>query len=128
MLVATVALFSRCSKTESAFDYEKEALVGKWKLTEILIDGHYITVTEYPYNKVIAPTYVTFYSNDTFYGEGYFGQGNGTYKATGKTVTCYLEKEKEPYAKYRILSLKDNACEAEMTMEGESITIRCVKQ
>lgn len=49
-----------------------------------------------------------------------------TYKAKGVTIVCYIEKTE--YARYKIHSLLGHIAEMTMTMEGESIDIKCLKR
>lgn len=130
LAVALPLLFVGCSKDDDPnFDYDVSILHGKWRITHAETDEYgYIDITKYPYSSVFTPTYATFNSNGTYSGEGYFGNGSGTYTAVGKTITCYIDKN--VYAKYDVLSLSGQECELLMYAESASsgIKIKCKKQ
>lgn len=132
LAVALVACtFSSCSKDddEPKFDYPMETLVGKWRITHVeQKDGSMFDVTTAIAEKVFKPTYATFNTDGTYSGSGEFGNGSGTFKAIGKTITCYVSGKE--YLKYDVLSLSGTQCELKMYETGSdsSIKIRCKKQ
>ena len=71
---------------------------------------------------------ITFYSDGTYTGKGYFGNGNGTYKAEGDKIYTYVDGEE--YFVYKIKSLKDNKAELLMGVTGSDdwIEIKVEKQ
>ena len=78
--------------------------------------------------KVFKPTYATFNADGTYSGRGALGVGKGTYKAQGKTITCYVEGKE--FLKYDVLSLSGKECELKVYQTGSSssVRIRCKKQ
>lgn len=78
--------------------------------------------------KVFKPTYATFNADGTYSGRGALGAGKGTYKAQGKTITCYVEGKE--FLKYDVLSLSGKECELKVYQTGSSssVRIRCKKQ
>lgn len=128
LLLILSTVFTACNKDEDdeKFDYDRDLLIGKWRITHIELKDGYVDITKYPYTLTIDPTYATFNSDGTFEGEGYFGDGTGTYKAIGKIITCYIDKEE--YAKYEVLSLTGTICELKATIDGETIKVKCKKQ
>lgn len=130
-LVGLVVAFSGCSKSDepNGFDYPQETLHGTWRVTHVeQKDGSMFDVTTSFAESVFEPTYATFKADGTYSGRGYFGNGSGTYKAQGKTITCFIEGVE--YLKYDVLSLSGKQCELKMYQTGStsSIKIRCEKQ
>ena len=123
---------SSCKKDEPApqrFEYAIETLHGTWRITHVESkDGSMFDVTTPIAEKTIQPTYATFNADGTYSGRGYFGEGSGTYKASGKTITCYIDGTE--FMKYDVLSLSGNTCELRMSKLGSdlSLRIRCKKQ
>ena len=71
---------------------------------------------------VFKPTYITFNTNGTYSARGFFGDGSGTYKAKGKTITCFIDGTE--YLKCDILSLSGTQCELKMYESGSSSSIK----
>lgn len=126
-LVITTIL-SSCNKDDDKdkFNYPLETLHGIWEGTEIFLesDSKWIDITKYPYTKFAFS--IRFKSDGTYYGEGYFGDGGGTYKAIDNTIYTYIDGEQ--YAEYLIKSLTNNNAELTMTMGTSSIKIRAKKK
>lgn len=119
------ALLSGCKKDDDAnFDYPLETLYGTWSGTAVEIDGSWLDITTYPYTDLGFS--IEFNSDGSYYGRGAFGDGGGTYKAIGSTVTTYIDGEM--YAKYTIKSLSSTYVEATMTIDGESINLKARKK
>lgn len=116
-------VFSSCSDDDD-FDYPMETLYGTWNATDVKVDGRWYDVTTYPYTKFGMS--ISFRSDGTFSGKGYFGTGSGTYEATGNTIITYLDGEE--YMSYTVNSLSDKNAELTMSMDGESIDIKAKKQ
>ena len=57
---------------------------------------------------------------------GISAMGAELYKAKGTTIICYIENTE--YARYNIHSLSDNVAEMTMTMDGDSVEIKCKKR
>lgn len=113
MMVAAVLALAGCSKDdEPGFDYEISLIHGTWRVSHAWLNGGYLNVVGTIYEDVFEPTYITFNSDGSYSGEGEFGYGSGTYKASGKTIVTYIGGEE--YARYDILSLSENTAEAEM--------------
>lgn len=131
-IIGMVFAFSGCSKDDepqNGFDYPLETLYGTWRVTHVeQKDGTMFDVTTSVAEKVFKPTYATFNVDGTYSGRGYFGNGAGTYKALGKTITCFIDGTE--YLKYDVLSLSGTQCELKMYESGStsSIKIRCKKQ
>lgn len=132
VLVGLVMAFSACSKDDepqNGFDYSLETLYGTWRVTHVeQKDGSMFDVTTSVAETFFKPTYATFNADGTYSGRGYFGNGSGTYKAQGKTISCFIDGTE--YLKYDVLSLSGTQCELKMYQSGSSsfIKIRCKKQ
>ena len=120
-MVAIVSLsFASCSDDDADSPYVSD-IVGKWKLTEVKTSasGSYIS---WPFQA----TYASFNSDGTYTGRGYFGNGSGTWNLKGNTVTTYVDGEL--FFTYEIISVSGSNAELKMSMDGESIWIKCKKQ
>lgn len=125
-LLAMLSLcVTSCSKDdEDDFAYPMEQLYGKWKATELKVDGRWYDVTKYPYTRFGMN--ITFYENGTFYGSGYLGNGSGTYKVSGKTITTYVSGKE--YAVYTVNSLNSSKADLTLKMGTESLQMKAEKQ
>lgn len=114
-----------CSEFEP-FDYSREELYGTWDGTAVKVNNQWIDITSYYYRDFQFS--ITFYEDGTYYGNGYFGTGHGTYKAYGSTIETYLDREL--YFIYHVKSLTNNEAELSMTTEEStsSIEIRVKKR
>lgn len=122
--IATMT-FSGCSDDDDAsFKYDMETIYGRWSGIAVKSEGTWIDITTPPGN--ILAFSATFKSDGTYSGDGYFGTGSGTYKAKGDTLITYIEGKE--YARYKIQSISGNIAEMTMSMNKESIEIRCRKQ
>ena len=126
LLVAFFTLcVTSCSKDDDdSFAYPMEQLYGKWKAVEIKVDGRWYDVTRYPYTRFGMN--ITFYENGTFYGSGYLGNGSGTYKVSGKTITTYVSGKE--YAVYTINSLSGYKADLTLRMGSETLQMKVEKQ
>lgn len=125
-LLAMLSLcVTSCSKDdENDFDYPMEQLYGKWKATELKVDGDWYDVTRYPYTRFGMN--ITFYEDGTFYGSGYLGNGSGTYKVSGKTITTYVSGKE--YAIYTVNSLSGSKADLTLRMGSETLQMKVEKQ
>lgn len=106
-----------------------ETLYGTWRITHLeQKSGAMLEIATPTMEFWYTPTYATFNSDGTFSGRGLFGNGSGTYKAQGKTVTCFIDGQE--FMKYKVISLSKTECELEMSPAGSSTStkIRCKKQ
>lgn len=122
--VMSVFLFSSCSEDDDTFDYPMESIYGKWKGTEVYYNEEWLDLSDWVYQELSFT--ITFYDDGTYYGEGFFGTGYGTYEAIGKNITTYVDGKK--YLTYYVKSLSND--KAEITMydnSGESMDVRVQK-
>ena len=126
LLVMLNFCMTSCSKDEidlGSFDYPTNELFGTWKASVIHVKGSLklIIVEDYPKYKMS----ITFNSDGTFSGEGYLGNGSGTYRLYGKTITTYIDGK--VYATYTVNSLSSSVADITLTMGGESIDMTVYK-
>lgn len=120
LLIASIITLTSCSKDDEAdFNYPMETLYGTWKGTDIKVDGSWIDVTSWLYSKFAFS--ITFHSDGTYSGKGYFGNGSGTYTAKGKTIITYVNGKE--YLRYEVKSLSNNIAELSMTVDGSGETL-----
>lgn len=126
LLVMFNLCLSSCSKDDvdlGSFDYPTDELFGTWDASIIHVKGslRWIAVSEYPRYSMS----ITFNRDGTFSGEGYLGNGSGTYKLHGKTITTYIDGK--VYATYTINDLSSSIADITLAMGGESIDLKVIK-
>lgn len=118
-LFAMSVMLTSCSKDDDVdlgqFDYPINELFGTWKASIIWVGSRYITVSHYPQYAM----QITFNSDGTFRGSGYLGDGSGTYKVSGKTITTYVDGG--VYATYYVTKYEQGAADFTITIGKESI-------
>lgn len=122
LTIALSIVFTSCSKDndEPKFNYDINTLIGTWEITEADTGDGY---TDW----ILEATSATFNSDGSYAGKGYFGNGSGTYKAEGNTITCFVDGKE--FLKYDVISLASNSCELKMYVkDGKSIKIKCKKK
>lgn len=127
LLVMLNFCMTSCSKDDDVdlgtFDYPTDELFGTWKASTIHVKGslRWINVDDKSqYNMSI-----TFNPDGTFSGEGYLGNGSGTYKLYGKTITTYIDGK--VYIVYTVNELSSGVANITLTMGKESIDIYVYK-
>lgn len=132
LLVAIAAIglsVAGCDKdkdeNKDPFLYGTENLIGTWDGIAIKTDGG--SWLEIPQGSP-ASFSATFNSDGTYSGEGQYGNGSGTYKASGNMIYTYIDNEE--YARYEVSSFQDGVAEMTMTVIGtdESFEIRVKKR
>lgn len=123
LTITSLGIFYSCTKLEK-FDYPMDTLCGTWEGTAIKIDGEWQDITSSIFQKLHFS--ITFHSDGTYYGKGYFGNGSGTYKAFGKTIETYVDGEL--YFTYHVNSMNGSTAELTMSAKGSGIEIRVRKQ
>jgi len=115
-IIIASTVISSCQKEDAwTFNYPKETLCsGTWQGKAVNASGYWIDITSSAYSKFQFS--IRFNTDGTYYGKGYFGTGSGTYKATGNTITTYVDGEL--FYTYEVISMTGN--EAELTMTGKS--------
>ena len=115
--------FISCSNDDD-FDYPMETLYGKWVGTEVEINNEWIDITGWQYQKFQFS--IEFHSDGTYYGDGYFGTGGGTYVAKKNVITTYVDGDE--YGIYHVISLSNNEAVLSMSFGGESMNIKAKKK
>lgn len=124
-LMAMPLLFASCSSDDDDDDsaYPMKELYGKWRVAEMNVYGTWFDVTKYPYSQFEME--ITFFEDGTYYGSGYLGNGKGTYKVSGNTITTYVDGEL--YITYTINSLTEHTADLTLNMEGLELRMRAKK-
>lgn len=119
-LVISVLSLLSCSKSnKNDFNYPMSTLYGTWEGTEVYIDGSWSDITSIWFEDLQFS--ITFYEDGTYFGDGYFGTGYGTYEASGNMIYTYVSGE--PYYNYRVISLNNNKAELEMSKTNSNSTL-----
>ena len=119
----SLGLFSLCS--DGIIDTnEFWAEFSKRSGIAVKTDSGWIDITGSAFSKFQFS--ITFHSDGTYYGKGYFGTGGGTYKAFGKTIETYVDGEL--YYTYHVNSMTSNQAELTMSAKGSSMEIRVQKK
>lgn len=117
LIMASFVCFTACSEDEEeGFKYPMETLYGTWEGTDVYLNGKWYDITSYWYSEMQFS--ITFYRDGKYYGKGYFGNGSGTYTASGNTIKTYVNGK--PYYEYEVKSLRDNKAHLYMGVEGSS--------
>lgn len=126
-LAAVTLLPTSCTKDkESDPIIKKDSIVGKWRIKKIQVKDKLVDVTKQPYSKYLSPIYAMFNDDGTYVGKGYFGNGEGTYKAEARQLVCYVHGE--VYATYYVLKVTGKDAHLKMTINGQTFKIECVKE
>lgn len=121
MLFMMIPLFVACSNDDKENDIDySEQIVGTWRMTHIDSGKGY---SEVPLT--MKQTTATFKDDGTYVGQGYFGNGYGTYKLKGSEIKCYVDGVL--YVTYNILDLNGNKVELEMFDNSAKIKIKCIR-
>jgi len=112
--IATLALVACSKDDDKGFAYDKELVYGTWEIVEL--EGE-----PWP----LETTTATFNRDGTYVGVGALGNGEGTYKLSGKTITTYVDGEK--YLWYTIVSLSAEECTLIVSDGEDSYEITCEK-
>ncbi len=123
MIICVLTIgFSSCSKDNEYTPSGEIAtnIVGTWEIEQ------YNTGEGY-HNWLLKTTKATFNKNGTYSGSGYFGNGTGTYKIKGSTITCYVEGEK--FLIYKVISLEGAKATLSVTdaEDTDTLLIKCTK-
>ena len=127
LITSAILAFSSCEKTKASnFDYPLEDLYGIWDATHIYLEDSkkWQDITLPGFEKLAIS--IRFNEDGTYYGDGYFGRGNGTYMTNGSTIVTYIDGEE--YARYDVISLNDKTAELTMIMGTSTIKIRAIKE
>lgn len=101
-----------------------DTLCGTWEGIAVKTESGWTDITSPIFSKLQFS--ITFHSDGTYYGKGYFGTGSGTYKAFGKTIETYVSGEL--YYTYHVNSMTSTQAELTMSAKGSSMEIRVQKK
>ena len=82
----------------------------------------WIVVDDYPEYSMS----ITFNSDGTYRGEGYLGNGSGTYSLHGKTITTYVDGK--VYLTYTVKDLSSTSANVIISSGGENIELHVYKK
>lgn len=116
VLLSCVCLLGACQK-EPAFDYPMETLYGTWNGTDVKTSSGWVNIESSYFSDLQFS--ITFFEDGSYRGRGYFGNGTGTYTASGKTIVTYVN-DKE-YYRYDVISLVGNIGHLRMYCQGETM-------
>ena len=119
LLLATLLTFTACSNDDKD-EPTLNDIVGTWKLSQVSGDEGK-TFIAWPYETTTA----SFKSDGTYSGKGYFGNGSGTWKQKGKTITTYINGQE--FIKYEVKELTSSTCTLVMKANDASLWIKCIK-
>ena len=116
LLLSSMFVLPSCQK-EPAFDYPMETLYGKWEGTDVKTSNGWVNIESSYFSDLQFS--ITFYEDGSYYGRGYFGNGAGTYTASGKTIITYVNGNE--YYRYDVISLTNNVGHLRMYHQGETM-------
>lgn len=103
----------------------KETIVGTWKMTDVEVNGTWYDVSSGFYGSIFGAS-ISFYSNGTYYGKGALGNGWGTWKKSGKTITTYVDGE--VYIVYKVSSCTETKMTGSLKQGSTSMNFKASKQ
>ncbi len=122
LLLLSMVFVSCNNDDDNEQTYTEAQMVGNWRITDVKVSESdpYI-----PWS--FEETGAVFMEGGDYFGYGYFGTGTGTWKLSGKVITCYVGGD--TFAYYEIINVSKNTCELKMGMPGtdSKIWIRCKK-
>lgn len=96
---------------------DRELICGTWKIIRAKYSED-AQLTEWEHED----TYAIFKENGIYKGEGYWGNGEGTYFVSGRNITAYINNE--PFIKYEVLDITESGDEEDLDLYAEiKITI-----
>lgn len=125
-LIAICAFsFASCSSDDDDEKFSTSDVVGTWVTTSIQTsDGTWVDLTKPLYASQRA--YANFKSDGTYIGWGSLGNGTGTWKLKGNTLTTYVDGE--VYITYKNITLNGNDMSGTMSQGSTSLNFKAKKQ
>ena len=124
LLLATISIaLPSCSDDDEPDMGIKQNIIGTWEGIAANVDGKWIDLTEYPYNRLGFSA--TFYKDGTYYGKGAFGTGSGTYLVKGNTIETYVANQL--YLKYIVKEMTESTAELTIADGGSTLDVRVRK-
>lgn len=125
LLCATIFGFASCTKDSATPDIPKDVLLGKWVGVEAKVEGEWYDISTPPLSEYLSFA-ITFYSDGTYYGEGTFGTGPGTYTLNGNTIKTYVDGDL--YLTYKISSWTETTAKLTISDGYESMQVKVEKR
>ena len=97
----------------NTFTLNREDIIGCWQVAQAKFDES-AKMTDWPYED----TYATFEENGLYKGEGYFGNGKGTYSVSGNVITTKVDNV--PYIVYEVTEISEDKSKANLTATLQS--------
>lgn len=116
--IASLLLYS-CGKDNGAetpsnnFTLNRDDIIGCWKVIQAKYDEG-AKMTDWAFED----TYATFEENGLYKGEGYFGDGEGTYSVSGNVITTKVDNV--PYIIYEVTGIEEDKSKANLTATLQS--------
>jgi len=117
-------IFFACS--DSGDDDLQSAIIGKWRITQIEINGTMYDLTTPEAETVWEPTYATFRADGTYIGVGVYGSGSGTYKIADSTIYTYVGGKL--YITYDVLSFSSKKATLSLRISGSSTSRKVIAE
>ena len=93
---------------KDAFSLNRDDIIGCWQVVQAKYDES-AKMTDWAFED----TYATFEENGLYEGEGYFGNGSGTYSISGNVITTKVDNV--PYIIYEVTGLEEDKSKAFIT-------------
>lgn len=125
IVAVTMCAFSFVSCSNDDDDNLSTAdVVGTWMTTSVQIDGKWVDLTSSLYESQRA--YANFKSDGTYVGWGSLGNGSGTWKLEGRTLTTYVSGK--VYITYSNIVLNGSEMSGTMSQGSTSMNFKAKKQ
>jgi len=125
IVAVTMCAFSFVSCSNDDDDNLSTAdVVGIWMTTSVQIDGKWVDLTSSLYESQRA--YANFKSDGTYVGWGSLGNGSGTWKLEGRTLTTYVSGK--VYITYSNIVLNGSEMSGTMSQGSTSMNFKAKKQ
>lgn len=124
--IASLLLYS-CGKDNGAetpsnnFTLNRDDIIGCWKVIQAKYDEG-AKMTDWAFED----TYATFEENGLYKGEGYFGNGEGTYSVSGNVITTKVDNV--PFIVYEVTGLEEDKANLIATLQSNQMKIWMVVQ
>ncbi len=124
LLAISALLFIACGKDngkdepQNTITLNREDLIGCWKVIQAKYDEG-AKMTDWAFED----TYATFEENGLYKGEGYFGNGEGTYSVSGNVITTKVDNA--PYIVYEVTEISEDKSKANLiaTLQSNQMKI-----
>jgi hypothetical protein len=97
----------------NSFTLNRDDIIGCWKVIQAKYDEG-AKMTDWAFED----TYATFEENGLYKGEGYFGDGEGTYSVSGNVITTKVNNV--PYIIYEVTGIEEDKSKANLTATLQS--------